>query len=395
MCEPPLALLTLLIIIHHFTKAAMDSDSEHPHNPFFQPFFQPFRNDIGDNMSFLNRMQRLSTVVNASVSSRLAATAPFLAPRASTRARKAEELVADVHEYSDLQYIHPVKTASLLVQGKSIELAFVDEYTGAQPAPETVVFLHGLGSYLPAWQKNIEALKPHYRCIALDMPGYGRTSKRSGDGSTYPYSMAFFAEVVIALMNALNLYRVTLCGHSMGGQISMTTALSFPERVKHLILVNSAGFEKFSPRELDLLRSSASARSVRDSSPAEIRATYKLNFFRMPPDAELMIAERVALRRARDFDDYCAAQEASIKAMVDGQVRDRLESITQPTLILFGENDALIPNPVIHSGTPRDVARAAAALIPDSKLVFIPRCGHFSQFERPELVNQEIIRFLE
>lgn len=346
------------------------------------------------DMRLLNRFQRLSTMVNASVSSRLAESAPFLAPRASIRARKAEELVADVREYSDLQYLHTVKTASLLVQGKTIELAYIDEYTGAEPAKETIVFLHGLGSYLPAWQKNVEALKLHYRCIALDMPGYGRTSKRAGDGSAYPYSMQFFAEVVVALLNALNLYRVTLCGHSMGGQISMTTALAFSERVKNLILINTAGFEKFSPRELDLLESSASARSVRDSSPAEIRASYKLNFFQMPTDAELMIAERVVLRRARDFEDYCAAQEASIKAMVTGQVRDRLQSITQPTLVVFGENDALIPNPVIHGGTPRDVARAGASLIPNARLVLIPRCGHFSQFEKPEAVNQEIMRFL-
>jgi pimeloyl-ACP methyl ester carboxylesterase len=349
------------------------------------------------DMGYLSRFHRLSTVVRASIGSQLADIPLFTSPRMATRIRRAKDAMSAVREYSDLQYPYSVKMAVLQVQGYEVEVAYIDEYASANnntDTQEVILFLHGLGSYIPAWRKNIDVLRHRYRCIALDMPGYGRSSKLAPNGESYPYSMKFFADVAVQLLNRLNIYQVTLCGHSMGGQISMSIALAVPERIKRLALIASAGLEQFSERDMTLLRKNASAASVRDASPAEIRTSYKLNFYRMPADAELMIAERLALRSARDFPAYCAAQEGSIKAMIDGQVRHRLGDLHQPTLIIYGEQDALIPNPLLHGGTPRDVARSASALIPNSRVVMIPRCGHFAQFEQPDAINQALINFV-
>ena len=71
---------------------------------------------------------------------------------------------------------------------EGIEIAYADEGQG----PETIVFLHGLGSYAPAWIKNVSVLKEKYRCIAVDFPGFGKSSK-----GAYSGKMSFFSEKVV------------------------------------------------------------------------------------------------------------------------------------------------------------------------------------------------------
>jgi len=81
-----------------------------------------------------------------------------------------------------IEYPYEVKKVELF---NDIELAYVDEGKGDQ----TIIFIHGLGSYLPAWKNNIEGLMSDYRCIAIDLPGYGYSSKGKYEGS-----MTFFAK---------------------------------------------------------------------------------------------------------------------------------------------------------------------------------------------------------
>ena len=77
---------------------------------------------------------------------------------------------------------------------QGIEIAYMDQGEG----PYTLLFIHGLGSYAPAWNKNIRDLSEKYRCIALDLPGYGQSEK--GD---FAFSMAFFAEAVEEFIDSL------------------------------------------------------------------------------------------------------------------------------------------------------------------------------------------------
>lgn len=80
--------------------------------------------------------------------------------------------------------------------------------------------------------------------------------------------------------------------------------------------------------------------------------------------------------------------------MIDEPVIDRLDQITQPTLILFGANDNLIPNRYLNPGKTVDIAKYGASKIKGSKLVMVPKCGHFMMFEKPEVFNQEVLGFL-
>lgn len=285
-------------------------------------------------------------------------------------------------EFDELDYPFPVNYLKL-DDGRSI--AYVDEGKGKH----TIIFVHGLGSYLPAWKKNIEVLKKDYRCIAIDLPGYGKSSKEIHSGH-----MEFYADVVNEFAAKLGINKFVIAGHSMGGQIGMVTALKYPNVISGLILVDPAGFEEFHEGQKQWFREVMTVEGVALTSNHQIRTNLYSNFYNMPDDAEFMITDRIALKGAKDFENYCYAVVQSVKGMVDQPVIDQLQNITQPVLIIFGKNDQLIPNPYLNPGFTEDIAKAGHAKIPKSKLVMINNCGHFAQFEKPNQVNEEIRNFL-
>ncbi|MDA3942439.1 MAG: alpha/beta hydrolase [Bacteroidetes bacterium] len=269
---------------------------------------------------------------------------------------------------------------------ESVELAYVDEGKGK----ETIIFIHGLGSYLPAWKKNIEELKHDYRCIAIDLPGYGKSSKLPHSGQ-----MTYYAAVVNDFVEALDLEQVYLAGHSMGGQISMVTALTYPEIVKGLILAAPAGFEEFSSGQKQWFRDVMTLNAVMKTPVEAIKTNLYYNFYNMPKDAEFMITDRISMRSAVDFEAYCYAVVQSVNGMVDESLLNHLQEIKQPVLIIFGEKDNLIPNRFLNPGFTRKIAETGHEKIPNSQLVMLPKTGHFLQFENPKGFNQAVKDFIK
>ena len=81
--------------------------------------------------------------------------------------------------------------------------------------------------------------------------------------------------------------------------------------------------------------------------------------------------------------------------MVDEAVLDKLSQIKVPTLIFFGENDMLIPNRYLNPGFTYKIAETGTGLIKGSKLIMVPKCGHFMMFEKSEVFNSETLRFIQ
>lgn len=283
----------------------------------------------------------------------------------------------------DLQYPFEVKNAEL---SNDVHLAYVDEGKGK----ETIIFIHGLGTYLRAWEKNIDALKSDYRVIAVDLPGYGKSSKNPHEGT-----MTYYASIIVELMNKLNIENAVLAGHSMGGQISMVTAIQYPNRVKKLVLVAPAGFEEFSEGQKAWFHEVMTLSGVKLTPADAISTNAAYNFYNMPDYAEFIVTDRIAMREAEDFDNYCYIVVKSVHGMVDQPVFDKLEQIKQPTLILFGENDNLIPNRYLNPGATKKIAEYGNLIMPASELIMVPKCGHFIPLEKPDVLNESIRNFLK
>jgi pimeloyl-ACP methyl ester carboxylesterase len=298
---------------------------------------------------------------------------------------------ANWHPYSDLKPLqsfqdleYPFETHWANLPGGE-RIAYIDQGQGDQ----TLILIHGLGSYLPAWKKNIPELSKHYRVIAIDLPGYGKSDKLPHSGK-----MTYYASVVNDFAATLGLEKVVLGGHSMGGQIAMVTALYYPERVEKLILAAPAGFERFTEGQKQWFRNVMTVRGVMLTPVEDIITNLAYNFYQLPDDAEFMITDRIAMRSAEDFNAYSHAVVQSVSGMVDESVIDFLHLIQHPVLIVFGENDNLIPNRFLNPGPTAAVAKAGAEKLPNNQLVLILRTGHFVQFESWEVFNEAVITFL-
>jgi pimeloyl-ACP methyl ester carboxylesterase len=180
----------------------------------------------------------------------------------------------------------------------------------------------------------------------------------------------------------------------MGGQISIVAALGYPEIVEKLILVAPAGFETFHKGQKDWFRNVFTPDLVKYTSVDQIRENLGYNFYRFPMEAEFMITDRIEMRSAEDFEGYCYIIPKCVQGMVNEPVYDYLPDVNQPTLVVFGENDNLIPNRFLNGGPTETYARQGAEKMPNAQLLMVPQAGHFVHFEKADKVNEAVSQFL-
>ncbi len=287
-------------------------------------------------------------------------------------------------EFQDFDY--GVPTTSTEINGTL--LSWYD--SGGKGTP--LLLVHGLASNAGFWRSNIGPLRDAgFRVIAVDLPGYGK----SGKPWSAPYSMEWFAETLERLLDHLALKKAVFVGHSMGAQISLTAALRSSDRVAALVLLSPAGIESFKRGEGDWLKNSVTPEFVISTPQDRVRANLVSNFYSWRDEFEWMVEERMRMSKARDFDRFAYAVSRSVAAMVDGPVWQRLGDITVPTLIVYGENDNLIPNPYLHGGRTASVMEWGASRIPSARLIEIPCAGHMVQLEAASAVNNAIIDFVK
>ncbi len=255
--------------------------------------------------------------------------------------------------------------------------------------PKTVIMLHGLGSYSPAWSRTIDGLKEHARCITLDFPNYGRSTL-----GNFPVTLQWFAEVVQDLIQDLKIEGpVILAGHSMGAQIAVWFEYLQLHPLERLILISPAGFEQFSSFEKGWFKTINRPSLIRNLTDSQILRNFEVNFVQFPENAQFMVEDRLKLKAHRKaYDFYCRMIPKCTQAMLDEPIWDLLSDIHTPTQVIFGLQDTLIPNPILHpSLTLEHVAWEGTRRIPGAHLSLIPNGGHFVHWEQHHLVN-EIIR---
>lgn len=283
-------------------------------------------------------------------------------------------------------YPYPTKKIHL---ADGVEVSYIDEGSGAV----TLLLIHGLGSYLPAWKKTVEALKNDFRCVALDLPGFGRSPQVEDH-----YSMSFYAEVIRNLIAELELDRVVLAGHSMGGQIALTTVLDTDTPVEKLILLAPAGFETFSEEKKAWFRQYVTPEILAALPDEQIERNFAVNFYgnRLPADAGFMYEDRLKLKADKDrYEAYCRLIPGCVQGMLEEPVFERLPQVDIPVLVLYGEDDLLIPNRLLHPGlTVQTVAHTGTEQLPNARLEMIPKAGHFLYWDQPERVHEYVREFI-
>lgn len=251
--------------------------------------------------------------------------------------------------------------------------------SGPADAP-ALVLLHGFGSSLHTWETWASSLSDRYRVVRIDLPAAGLTgADPSGD-----YSDLRAVRVISSLLDQLGLARVTLVGHSMGGRIAWRYAVEQPQRVERLVLLAPDGFA--SPT-FQYGKAPDVTPMIRLMQVALPRSLVSKSLEPAYGDPGLMSEE--AVTRLWDLIRAPGVRGALVQRLQQTVLQDPLpllRRITAPTLLVWGDKDALIP--------PAN-AQDYLAAIAGSRLVMLPGIGHQPQEERPEIGLAAVREFLD
>jgi pimeloyl-ACP methyl ester carboxylesterase len=242
-----------------------------------------------------------------------------------------------------------------------------------------ILMVHGLFTSSASWEPLLARLPEGRRGLAIDLPGFGESIPSPG----FLPSWEAFAGAVIGAADALGIDKFDLVGHSMGGGIAAVVAARRPERIRRLVLVDAVAL----PFDVPL-------KGRLPLVPVLGEALFRLYGERMFVgyfegdvfhDAARMDREKV---RAwfEVFEGSRAHALAALRATADpGPVTQALGSIRAPTLVVWGERDA-----ILSVALGRDLEKA----IPGAKLHVVPDCGHAPLEERPDEACPPVVSFL-
>ncbi len=249
--------------------------------------------------------------------------------------------------------------------------------SGPVEAP-AVLLLHGFGSSLQTWDEWAKLL-PEYRVVRLDLPGFGLTGPDPSGDYTDPRTV----QVLIALLDSLHIDRATVVGNSLGGRIAWKFAALHPERMEKLILISPDGFASPGFEYGKAPSVPGPLKLMRYVLP---KAVLKMNLAPGYVNKAVMTDELVA----RYYDMMLAPgiRDAMLVRLGQTVLEDPvpyLKQIRVPVLLLWGEQDGMIP-----FANAADYVRA----LPDSTLVPLAGVGHLPQEESPARSIEPVKKFL-
>ena len=248
-----------------------------------------------------------------------------------------------------------------------------------------LILLHGGNGSVEFWLYNIATLARQHRVYAFDMVGSGKSDFPDGT-----YSLTYQAEFLAGFMTALGIDTATLIGNSMGGGVSLEFTRLYPDRVERLVLVDSMGLGKEISLGIRLITLPAIVSLLRPGRwmiPAMLKSNF-YNGWQLPPEwiefryPIFAIPGRNSVILRLGQSNFTLA---GVRPQVYQPILNSLAQIAQKTLIIWGENDRIIP--VKH-------AYIAAAGLPNHQLEIFSNCGHHPYLEYPDKFDRLVLDFL-
>jgi pimeloyl-ACP methyl ester carboxylesterase len=274
----------------------------------------------------------------------------------------------------------PAHTHRRTVEGAEVE--YVDIGDGPP-----LVFVHGLGGSWQNWLENLPHFARTRRCVAMDLPGFGRSPLPEGE-----ISIRRFGRIVDALMIDLGIESAPVIGNSMGGFIALEAAIRGPARVEKLVLVSAAvlwqEYRRVKPlvalanvTETTVGRAVAELAPLLAGRPRLRQTALRFGGIRAPHELPREL-QRELLLTARRTEGFLPA----LQALATYPLREELAQVRCPTLIVWGTHD-----PLVGVGHAYELSRA----ISGSVVSIHEGAGHVVQLERPERFNREVAEFLD
>jgi pimeloyl-ACP methyl ester carboxylesterase len=255
---------------------------------------------------------------------------------------------------------------------------------------ETVILIHGLGSNKTSFYETVSALTPQYTVHAIDLPGFGSSSKPL----RAPYDAAWFARAVCRFMDGMGIDRAHVVGNSLGGRVAIEVGLQRPDRVQSLsLLCPSMAWRRrrhFVPL-VRLLRPELAA-IPHTFGNALVRQQFWGMFSRPerihPSSADVAVEE--FLRNYRSVNARVAFHAAARHIYLEEPngptgFYTRLRELEPPAMFVWGDEDPLVP---------LAFSRYVGEALPDARQVVLEQCGHVPQVEHPVDANALVHDFI-
>ena len=261
---------------------------------------------------------------------------------------------------------------NLSIQANGIVFNYDDSGVGDIP----IVFIHGFPFDKSMWEPQINYFKLNYRVISYDIRGYGKTTS-----DERVLDMNLFADDLISFLDALHIDRAVVCGLSMGGYILLNALNRYPEKFTAVILSDTQCIGDSAETKEKRKKSIA---SIEEKGLTEFASAFVKNvFFKDSYEENLKIINKIE-------DVILSTSNQTVTGTLNALAQRRdmcfcLSEILIPALIIVGEEDSV---------TPPAQAQQLKDNIPGSKLFIIPKAGHMSNIEQPELFNKYVNNFL-
>lgn len=242
---------------------------------------------------------------------------------------------------------------------------------------EPLLLLHGLGSSTLDWEHQIKAFASHYRVIALDARGSGKS--RDVDHPAGPFSVKQFAADAAAVLDRLGASPAHVAGLSMGGMIAFQLAVDFPGSVRTLSIINSG--PRLVPQSLKEHYGMAVRKFVSRFFGPEAWGKIMAPKLFPRPDQEAMRQQFITRMALNDKKAYWA----SLQALAGWSVLDRIDSIDAPTLIVHSDQDY----------TTLPIKEAYTKRMRNAQLVVVKDSRHTLPIEEPEKLFPVLFEFLQ
>ena len=254
-------------------------------------------------------------------------------------------------------------------------LRFVDEGEGPP-----VVLIHGFASALDTWRGVMKELRKHHRVLAMDLKGFGWSSRPEGD-----YSPQAEAQLVLALMDQRNIKSAAIVGHSWGSSVALAVAMAAPERVTRIALYDAWVYEEQLPTTFLWARASGVGEVLFDLFYSE-RPDDKIAHAFYDPRRYVTEGFVEEVTRALDRPGTVAAALAAVRGQRFDDVQRRYHELGQPVLLLWGREDEV---------TLLAFGDRLARDLPHAHLVTYPHCGHFPMIEAAGTSTDDLETFLD
>ena len=231
---------------------------------------------------------------------------------------------------------------------------------------DALVFMHGWGCDKSIWKSSIEALRSHFKVVAVDFAGFGLSQEPNSVWGVEEYTSS-----IEALLRELGIVSPILVGHSFGGRVSILYASR--NEVKKVVLTDAAGVKP--SRSLGYYRKVYTYKLLKRALPLLIG----------DKKAQMLLDQRRAKSGSSDYNRATPMMRAILSKCVNEDLCRVMPSISAPVMLFWGDMD---------TATPIADAHKMRKLIPDSGLVVAEGAGHFAFLERPELWQASLINFL-